>query len=71
MRFLSRFHSVALDANELQGTGGVFQRRLYRRLNLVFDAVFHVAVVDRHDRDALVEKGFGVRLLVAACQPPP
>ena len=65
MRFLSRFHSAALERTNCRAQGGVFQRRLHRRLDLLFDAVLDVAVVDRHDGDALVEERLGIGLLVA------
>jgi hypothetical protein len=56
---------LGLRANELQGPGGVSQRRLDRRLDFVFHAVLHVPVVDGDDGDALVEKGLRIGLLVA------
>ena len=42
-----------LGANELQSAGGVSQRRLDRRFDLLFDAVADVAVVDSNDRGIL------------------
>lgn len=50
----------------MQSAGGVSQRRFHRWLNLFFDTVLHVAVVDGNDRDTFVEKCLRIGLLVAA-----